>query len=190
VGGEAAHGSWAATRPSPLLPERRSEKNEGMASTLVIGYGNLDRQDDGVAYEVVNALRQRLGQAALGEEETGLEDLGTRVDSVFVTQLGTELLEVAAPYDRLVFVDAHVRTDMEPLHCQPVEAEYTTATFTHHMTPALFIALLQALHRCEPVASIVSIRGQSFDFRRGVTPEAARWIQPAVDQLVQLSKTE
>ncbi len=33
-----------------------------MTRTLVIGYGNIDRNDDGVAYAVIAALRLRLGQ--------------------------------------------------------------------------------------------------------------------------------
>lgn len=154
--------------------------------TLVIGYGNLDRQDDGVAYAVVNGLRQRLGQEALAEEETGLEGIGASVDSVFVTQLGTDLLDVAAAYDRVVFVDAHVRTDVEPVHWEIVRPEYATATFTHHMTPALFLALLEALHHCQPRGDMLSIRGWSFDFERNLTPDAAKWVQPAVEQLMTL----
>jgi hydrogenase maturation protease len=156
------------------------------ARTLIVGYGNLDRQDDGVAYFVVNALRQYLAQDALSEDETGLERLGGEVDSVFVTQLGTELLEVVAQYDRVIFVDAHVRTDVEALHWEPVEARYATATFTHHMTPALFLALLQTLHNRELEGHILSIRGQSFGFERGLTPVAEMWVQPAVERLLRL----
>ena len=46
-----------------------------MPRTLIIGFGNLDRADDGVAFYVINALRRRLGQKALSEEDTGLEEL-------------------------------------------------------------------------------------------------------------------
>ena len=47
-----------------------------MSRTLVIGFGNIDRADDGVAYHVVNHLRRRLGKELLPEDETGLELLG------------------------------------------------------------------------------------------------------------------
>jgi hydrogenase maturation protease len=157
-----------------------------MPRTLVIGYGNLDRQDDGVAYYVINALRRRLGQDALSEDETGLDTLGAQADSIFVIQLGTELLEVAAEYNRVIFVDAHVRTDVDALHWEPVRPEYATATFTHHMTPALFLALLQSLYHREPQGYLVSIQGRSFDFDRNLTPATEVWVQPAVDQLLQL----
>ena len=55
-----------------------------MSRTLVIGFGNIDRADDGVAFYVINALRRRLGQKPLSEEDTGLEELGAPIDSVFL----------------------------------------------------------------------------------------------------------
>ncbi len=153
---------------------------------LVIGFGNLDRQDDGVAYFVVNALRRRLGQGALAKDDTGLESLGSPTDSIFVTQLGPELLDTAAEYARLVFVDAHVREDVGPLHWEVVRPEYASATFTHHMTPALFMALLQALHQRQAAGYIVSVRGQSFDFERGLTAATQAWVEAAAEEILQL----
>jgi hydrogenase maturation protease len=154
-----------------------------MARTLVIGYGNPDRQDDGVAYAVVNALRQRLGQVRLGEDETGLEQVGAGMDSVFLLQLAPELLDVAAEYQRLIFVDAHVYPDAEDVRCVPVQPEYATAAFTHHMTPALFLALLQTLYACQSEGHIVSVRGQSFDFERELTLATAQRVAPAVERI-------
>lgn len=157
-----------------------------MSRTLVIGYGNRDRQDDGVAWEVIDALRRRAGQAALAEDETGLEQLGGQVDSIFILQLAPDLLDVAARYDQLIFVDAHVQPDAADLYCTPVQPEYATATFTHHMTPALFLALLQALHQCQPAGFVVSIRGSRFDFERGLSAATQALVEPAVVQIQKL----
>jgi hydrogenase maturation protease len=157
-----------------------------MSRTLVIGFGNPDRQDDGVAFELVNHLRSWLGQPPLPETETGLERLGNPVDAVFILQLGPELLEVARAYGRLIFVDAHVQPEYDAVHCTPVEPEYAPATFTHHMTPALFLALLQALFHHYPEAHVVSIRGYSFDFERCLSAPTAALVQPALDRVVSL----
>jgi len=157
-----------------------------MIRTLVIGYGNLDRQDDGVAHAIVGGLRRRLGQAPLAEGETGLEQLDGQADSILVLQLTPELLDVALDYEQLVFVDAHVRPDAEKVHCTPVGAEYAPAAFTHHMTPAMFLALLQALHQHQPAGHIVSVRGHSFDFERKLSPATQASVQPAVDKIVAL----
>jgi hydrogenase maturation protease len=159
--------------------------------TLVIGYGNPDRQDDGVAYQVINALRQRLGQASLSEEETGLDHLdhGADTDSVLVMQLVPELLDTAAEYEQIVFVDAHAGADGEDLHCAPVQPAYGSAAFTHHMTPAMFLALLQVLYHREPAGTIVSIRGHRFDFapgRRELSAATGALVEPAAQQIVRL----
>lgn len=154
--------------------------------TLIVGYGNLDRQDDGAAYFVVNGLRDRLGQPPLAEDETGLEAPGGEVDSIFVTQLGPELLEIVAGYDRVVFVDAHVRPDAPDVGVEPIMAEYATATFTHHMTPAMLLALLAALHGVWPESYLVSVRGHAFDFQRGLTAETAALLEAAVDAVLEM----
>ena len=157
-----------------------------MSRTLVIGFGNIDRQDDGVAFDVVNAVRQHRGQKPLSADETGMEALGAQVDSIFCLQLAPDLLDVAEPYDRLVFVDAHVQPDAEDVYCVPVQPEYASATFTHHMTPALFLALLQVLRGREPEGWIVSVRGHQFDFEQGLSPETEQMVSPAVRAVVRL----
>jgi hydrogenase maturation protease len=157
-----------------------------MSRSLVLGYGNIDRQDDGVAFEIVNAVRQHCGQAILAAGDTGLDALGTDVDSIFCLQLAPELLDVAEDYDRLVFVDAHVQPDAEDVYCVPVQPQYASATFTHHMTPALFLALLQVLRGREPEGWIVSVRGHQFDFEQGLSPETVQMVPRAVQAVIGL----
>jgi hydrogenase maturation protease len=157
-----------------------------MLRTLVVGYGNLDRQDDGVAFEVINTLRRRLGQALLGEQEMGQDEPENQVNSVFLIQLAPELLEMAAEYDRVVFVDAHVQADIPALAWAAVRPEYTSSAFTHHMTPAMFLALLQVLYHREPMAYLVSIRGRAFDFQRGLSDATAALVGPATERILQL----
>ncbi len=158
-----------------------------MPRTLVIGYGNIHRADDGVAYHVVNALRQRLGQKALAEDQTGLEDLGAETDSVLLTQLVPELIDTLVHYDQVIFVDAHVRDDVPDLHCEPVLAQYGPSAFTHHMTPAMLLALLKAIHGREPAAYLVSIRGSDFDFHRRLSAQVEARVEPAAERILRMS---
>jgi hydrogenase maturation protease len=157
-----------------------------MDRTLIIGFGNIDRADDGVAFFVVNALRRHLGQKPLNEDETGLEELGAEIDSAFLSQLTPELLETAAGYRRVIFVDAHVYENVDALHCVPVSPEYTASTFTHHLTPAAFLALLKALYHQEPTGHLVSLRGYDFDFHRHLSPETEALVGPAVEYIFRL----
>ncbi len=154
--------------------------------TLVIGFGNLDRGDDGAAYHVVNALRARLGQTPLPEDTTGLESIGASVDSVFLVQLVPELLDVLAGYDRVVFVDAHVYEEGDAVRCAAVTAEHTTAFTTHHLSPAMLLALLEALYGRRPVAHLVSLRGYDFNFHRNLSPATHALVAEAADRILRL----
>jgi len=156
-----------------------------MRRTLIIGFGSIDRGDDGVAYHVINALRRRLGQNMLAEDETGLEELGKHIDSIFLVQLAPELLEILTAYDLVVFVDAHVLENVNNLYCVPVMPEYAPVTLTHHMGPAMILALLKALYHREPTGHLLSIRGYDFDFHRDFSEATKMLVEPAVDYILQ-----
>jgi Ni,Fe-hydrogenase maturation factor len=79
-----------------------------------------------------------------------------------------------------------VQPDAGEVHDTPVGPEYASAAFTHHMTPALFLALLQALYGHQPAGHIVSVRGHSFDFERTLSPATQASVQPAVDKILVL----
>ena len=76
-----------------------------MKGNLVIGYGNLDRMDDGVAFYVINKLRNRLGQKPLNTYSTEPAAMDAPIDSIFVRQLVPELASNMICYERLVFFE-------------------------------------------------------------------------------------
>jgi hydrogenase maturation protease len=137
-----------------------------MARTLVIGYGNLERGDDGVAFHVVNRLRAELGRAPLAEDNSGLEGLGAEIDTVFVRQLVPELAADAAGYDRLVFCDAHVLPEREDLLARPVRPERRISGFGHLMHPEAFLWLVHGLSARRPDGYMVALRGFQFELTR------------------------
>jgi len=157
-----------------------------MAHTLVMGFGNLDRADDGVAFHVVNDLRRRLGQPPLSPDETGSEQLCGDQDSVFLRQLQPEWMETCASYDQVIFIDAHVNENTAELACVPVQPEYVSSPFTHHMTPPTFLALTGALYGREPAGRLLSIRGHDFDFYRGLSPATAGQVPAAVEMILSM----
>ena len=172
-------------RAESLVPGAPAAATAG-PRTLVIGYGNLDRADDGVAYHVVNALRQRLGQRALNEGETGLQELGGQTDSILLAQLVPELIHTLADYQQIIFVDAHVHESAPDLYCTPVSAGLAVSSFSHHLTPAVLLALLKTLLHVEPVGHIVSIRAYDLGFQRCLSEAALRMVQPAVEYILRL----
>ena len=156
------------------------------SKTIIIGYGNIYRADDGVAFAVINELRRQLGQKLLEEGDTGLDELGGENDSIFLLQLIPEIMELLAGYNRIIFVDAHVGSDLEDLNCSPVSAQYVSSSFTHHMTPSALLAFLKTMYQSEPQAHMVSIRGYDFDFKPTLSPKVQTLVQPAVDAILKV----
>jgi hydrogenase maturation protease len=154
--------------------------------TIIIGYGNIDRADDGVALSIINELRRRRGRGELEEGDTGLGDLNDHADSIFIPQLMPEIMERLTDYDRIIFVDAHVSPDTEDINCTAVLPEYSASSFTHHMTPSAFLAFLETLYHCEPEAYVVSVLGHEFDFRRTLSPRVQALVQTAADTVLEL----
>ena len=144
------------------------------------------RADDGVAFAVINELRRQLGQKLLEEGDTGLDELGGENDSIFLLQLIPEIMELLAGYNRIIFVDAHVGSDLEDLNCSPVSAQYVSSSFTHHMMPSALLAFLKTMYQSEPQAHMVSIRGYDFDFKPTLSPKVQALVPPAVDAILKV----
>ena len=161
-----------------------------MHRTIIIGYGNIDRSDDGVAFEIINLVRQNLGQNILEEGDTGLERLYEKIASVFLPQLVPEIMELLTGYAQIIFIDAHACADMEDLNCSKVTPQYMSSTFTHHMTPEALLAFLKTLYQHEPEAYIVSVRAHDFDFKRSFSSETKSLLRPASDKVIELLKID
>lgn len=158
--------------------------------TLVAGFGNLYRRDDGVGRVVVNALLARLGRLVLDPLDDGFEDLGHPVDGVVLHQLVPELADALANYDLVIFVDAHVGAILEPLHEERLEAAFRTPFVSHQTHPSTVLALAQQMHGRAPQAVLLSLRGYDFDFGEGLSPETAALVQPALERILALAEAE
>ena len=151
-----------------------------MARALVIGYGNLDRGDDGAGFHVVNRLRAALGQPPLADDETGLEGIGAEIDAVFLRQLVPERAPDAAAYDRLVFCDAHVLPEGGDLQARRVRPEMRVSGFGHVMHPEGFLWLVHGLSARRPDGLMVALRGFRFDPTRRLSEGTSSQVDPAV----------
>ena len=160
-----------------------------MVRNLVIGYGNLERQDDGVGYHVVNHLRRHLAQKPLARNDDGLSRLGRRTDAVFIRQLVPELSETLAHYERVIFVDAHVPADMPHLVCTRLYPEDGMALFSHHMHPAQLLGILKALWDQEPLSHLLSIQGYRFGLGRRLSAGTRELVAQAAAMVLELLET-
>ncbi|MGD0877735.1 MAG: hydrogenase maturation protease [Anaerolineales bacterium] len=160
-----------------------------MNQTLVIGYGNPDRQDDGVAWHVLHALAVRLGLPA----PDSYEDLfppNDRVDFVFTLQLTPEMAEEIAPYQRVCFVDAHTGSIARQVQLMPLEGQFQHSPFTHHLTPQSLLSICQMLYGKTPQAALLSVRGYQFEFERQLSPETAALVPEALELILEWTEKQ
>jgi hydrogenase maturation protease len=155
--------------------------------TLVIGFGNIYRRDDGVGFAVLNALRQRLGRPPLDVDEDGFDDLGHVVDTVILHQLVPEMADDVAPYDLVVFVDAHVGHVAESIHQEELSACYKQATVSHTLHPCTLLALAQEIYDRQPRGVLLSIRGYDFEFGEGLSDCTSALVPEAADRVLALA---
>ena len=158
-----------------------------MSRTLIIGFGNVYRRDDGVAFVVLNALRERLGRPPLGTEDDGFDDLGHEVDTILLHQLVPELAENVAPYDRVVFVDAHVGHVPDLVYEEELDVCYRPATVSHTLHPCSVLALCEELHGHAPQGILLSIRGYDYEFGEGLSGETAALVPQATGRILALA---
>jgi hydrogenase maturation protease len=151
--------------------------------TLVIGYGNPSRNDDGVGLAVVNRLRERCGRPPLDESGDGFDDLGNDLDTLFLQQLTPELAETVGGYERLVLVDAHVGTVPELVRQAELVPASAPAMVSHILRPEHLLALAKLTCGRAPRATLYSVRGFDFNFGEQLSPLTAQGVEQVARQI-------
>ena len=150
-------------------------------NTLFIGYGNPDRQDDGVAWHVLAGIANQLGIKTSSLWEEPLPST-PEADFIFQLQLTPELAQDLTAYDRVCFVDAHtgkIQTNVQMVHIVP---EYQTSPFTHHLTPEMLLSMCESLFNHTPEAILISVRGYEFGFETELSPFTSSLVNEAVER--------
>ena len=124
--------------------------------TLIIGYGNDSRNDDGIGWFVVAELQRR-----------GLSGV------TFATahQLEVDLAETARDYDLVVFVDAAIPESRAAWWSEEVVAGFQSHAVAHFLAPADVLGLCRTLYGRAPRGIAFSIRGHDFNFGSAFSPE-------------------
>ncbi len=150
-----------------------------ISNTLIIGYGNADRQDDGAGWHILKRLAERLGQDVPDEPGEGIDVDSDIVDLRFILQIYPELAETISHYDRVCFIDAHTADIPEEVSWIELEPEYEKSPLTHHMSPKTVLSISAAIYKRVPEAILVSVRGFSFQFERTLSPKTAALVEKA-----------
>lgn len=150
---------------------------------LLIGYGNTSRRDDGVALHIMERLCRALGLPEAVIDGDGAAE-GANPSMIYLHQLAPELAETVAPYDRVVFLDAHVAMeDWGPVEWRPVEPVCRPSMVAHHLKPGVVLALCESLYGHTPLGYTLSVQGHDFDFGEELSSETSLLADRAVAHL-------
>jgi len=148
--------------------------------TLLLGYGNPDGEDDGLAWHILRALIVKMGLPAPASYEDDFPQ-NAQVDFAFYLQLTPEMAEDISAYEYVCFVDAHTGNIPEQVRLIGVESDFQRSPFTHHLTPQSLISICETLYGKKPEAALLSARGYQFLFSRQLSKETQELVPEAVD---------
>lgn len=154
-----------------------------MADTLVIGYGNADRQDDGVGWHILKNLAERIGHTVPDDPGADIDIESEIVDLTFILQIYPELAETISHYKRVCFVDAHTADISEKISWIDLTPEYEKSPLTHHMSPKTVLSISATIYDKVPEAILVSVRGFRFQFERELSPQTAALAESAAERI-------
>jgi hydrogenase maturation protease len=138
-------------------------------NTLVIGYGNSLRGDDGAGILVAELLMERI-------HDPEIEILGQH-------QLTPELMEPISRASRVIFIDAAVSGRPGKVHRIPLRPAPVCSRFTHQATPESLLAGAQALYGHTPEATLYTIPGRCFETGQELSPAVRRAVNELVARL-------
>ena len=147
---------------------------------MILGYGNPDREDDGVAWHILRALTQKLELPSPESYEDEFPE-SAQIDFAFQLQLTPEVAENIASYSYVCFIDAHTGNIPEPVRLIDVDSEFQRSPFTHHLTPQSLMSMCESIYGKRPEAALLSVLGHRFLFTRELSEETAALVPQAVE---------
>ena len=138
-------------------------------TVVIIGYGNPGRQDDGLGFLM-----------AEGIEALGLPFVTSEAD----LQLQIEDAATISEHDIAVFVDASI-DGPEPFSVAQIIPSKEITFTSHSVSPETIVAICEDHMKKMPQVWLVGIRGYSFEFEEGLTPEATENFEAAFSFLTE-----
>jgi hydrogenase maturation protease len=130
-----------------------------MQNTLVLGYGNPLRGDDGVGWQAAILVTK---------------ELKGQVDVLARHQLTPELAETLSQVEKVVFIDAACEGTPGQVCCQRLDVTgVNPQSFTHHVAPTDLLATAQALYGHAPVGYLVTVNGANFGYTEALSTQVS-----------------
>lgn len=134
--------------------------------TLLVGFGNPMRSDDGIGPYVVEKI-----------SELDMSDVAART----CHQLGVELIDDVLGYDRVIFVDAG--EGREEFNFRRLRGDAAAASSSHYLSPETLYRLARKLFPSLPTFYLCTVGAANFAFGEGFSEKAVAGANGAVDFL-------
>lgn len=138
-----------------------------MTETLVIGYGNPLRGDDGLGWRAAEALAQGGAPAP--------------ITILTCQQLTPELAEPISQAQRVILIDAAQGSPPGFItHRRIILDNHTPPALSHHLEPGALLACAQALYGSAPPLDLWTVNGADFEIGETLSPA----VEAALPQLI------
>jgi hydrogenase maturation protease len=133
--------------------------------TLLIGIGNSGRSDDGLGWAFLDRIQQ---QATFdGQVE-------------YRYQLQIEDAALISDAEHVIFIDSYRGELLDGFQLTRCEPSSEFAFTTHVLPPGAVLSLCRDLYGRVPRADVLMIQGTCWDLRIGMSPEAERRLENAL----------
>jgi len=170
-------------RPSKRVDSEHALKD--ISKTLLIGYGNPDREDDGVAWHILRGVADFFNLIIPDILDEDLIKVDENLHFLFELQLIPEMTYDMAEYSRICFVDAHTGALENDVYIQHLDRKFQNSPLTHHMTPQTILSILEQTFNHKPEAILVSVRGYQFGFENFLSPRTKKIATDAIEKISQ-----
>ncbi len=130
---------------------------------VIFGIGNQNRGDDGAAWALLQLLEKAHFPAAFH----------------YVYHLQIEHALLVASAESVLFIDATQQCLPHGFSWQPCQVEAQTAVFSHELSPHYLLFLTQTLYSIIPLAHLLVIQGNQWDFYNKLSESAQQNVRNA-----------
>jgi hydrogenase maturation protease len=139
--------------------------------TLIIGYGNPLRGDDGFGWHAAVRLQDLI-------HNEGIEILA-------VHQLTPELMDPISRARRVIFIDAAVGEEPGKMTVTTLETTGGAApAFTHFATPAALLVGARSLYGAKPEGLLITVVGLDFELGEELSEPVRRALESLVGRRI------
>ncbi|EAZ88831.1 hydrogenase maturation protease [Crocosphaera chwakensis] len=147
---------------------KKSKKNN--SKTLIIGYGNTLRGDDGAGYKIAEII-----------DKWNLDN----IKSLAIHQLTPDLAEKISQVDTVIFIDAVAITDINTakIEIKTISINQKSNNLLHHNTPKQLLSLTKVIYKKVPKAYWILVPALNFNFSEELSSFTQKYVNLTLEKI-------